>query len=104
MFTEGTRAMMDMFNSDEWKGFNDYFDPYTSCVLIPDNIWDTTKELRDLGKKLLKFGKTFNPDGSEVKYRGTCWVMEYIQGYDENREHLGNDAWFISFRVVECWQ
>lgn len=94
--TKGGFAYLEEMKDERWLSISKYFDLMTGYISIPENVWDANPNMMLEALVLMKFGRTFDRDGNELKHNH--WCMEFSQFYDDNRPELGNDAWFVVFR------
>lgn len=99
MFTEGGKQRIRQAN--KYPILRNYYDEMVGCFIIPERIYNESENLRTEVVIFLKNAVAYTTDG-EVD-NSQLWVLELIQGYDEEQPERMNDAWFYSIREVERW-
>ena len=99
MFTEGGKQRIRQAN--KYPILKNYYDEMVGCFIFSERIYNESENLRKEVVKFLKNAVAYTTDG-EVD-NSQLWVLELIQGYDEEQPELMNDAWLYSIREVERW-
>ena len=98
-FTDGGKNSIKQAN--KYPILRNYYDPMTGCFLFSEKKYDENEDLRKEVILYLKNAVVYIKNGETDSEK--TWILELIQGYDDEQDELGNDAWLYSIREVEVW-
>lgn len=87
--------------ANEYPLLTKYYDAMVGCFIFSEKKYNENQALRKEVVLFLKHAKAYTSSGG-IDFDKT-WVLELIQGYDDDQPELGNDAWMYSLRAVDIW-
>jgi len=99
MFTNG--GLKNIKQANEYPILKYYYDAMTGCFIFSEKEYNENEDLRKEVVSFLKNAIAYTIDGKVDDTK--TWVLELIQGYDDEQPDLMNDAWLYSIRATDIW-